>query len=105
MEGSAILTLLKANSQNNTYAQAVHSTYLMATGAQRQHFTVLASLGVSMGYGSVVTQGAVDLVPDVDVAGAATESGTESVRNYILTATDWSQLTFDRLQPLLPMNL
>lgn len=56
MEGSAILTLLKAHSQNNSYSQAVHSTYLMATGAQRQHFTVLSSLGISMGYTSVINK-------------------------------------------------
>jgi hypothetical protein len=56
MEGLAILTLLKARSQNNSYSQAVHSTYLMATGAQRQHFTVLSSLGISMGYTSVINQ-------------------------------------------------
>lgn len=56
MEGSAILSLLKAHSQNNSYPQAVYSTYLMATGAQRQHFSVLASMGISMGYTSVINQ-------------------------------------------------
>lgn len=56
MEGSAILTLLKARSQNNSYSQAVNSTYLMATGAQRQHFSVFSSLGISMGYTSVLNQ-------------------------------------------------
>ncbi|EDQ98022.1 uncharacterized protein LACBIDRAFT_336341, partial [Laccaria bicolor S238N-H82] len=56
MEGSAILTLLKARSQKNNYAQAIHSTYLMATGAQCQHFTVFTSLGIGISYPSVITQ-------------------------------------------------
>ncbi|KAF8157862.1 hypothetical protein B0H34DRAFT_640239, partial [Crassisporium funariophilum] len=56
MEGSAILTLLRSRSQNNSFTQAVHSTYLIATGAQRQHFGVLSTLGISMGYTSVINQ-------------------------------------------------
>ncbi|KIM45742.1 hypothetical protein M413DRAFT_24874 [Hebeloma cylindrosporum] len=56
MEGSAVLTLLKSRSQTNNYAQAIHGMYLMATGAQRQHFSVLSSLGITVGYGNVIDQ-------------------------------------------------
>ena len=56
MEGSAILTLLKSRSQTNSYAQAIHGTYLMVTGAQQQHFSVLSSLGLTVGYGRVIDQ-------------------------------------------------
>ncbi|RDB27091.1 hypothetical protein Hypma_005008 [Hypsizygus marmoreus] len=57
LTGSAALTLLRGASQNNSYAQSIHSTYLMATGGQRQHFSVFTSLGMSMGYTSVISQG------------------------------------------------
>ncbi|KAF8952570.1 hypothetical protein BDZ97DRAFT_1768339 [Flammula alnicola] len=56
VQGSAILTLLRSKSQNNNYAQSVIGTYLMATGAQRQHFTVFSSLGISTSYKSVITR-------------------------------------------------
>lgn len=67
MKGSAILTLLKAQSQNNSYAQAVHGTYLMATGAQRQHFSVLSSLGLSMAYTSIINQHTGQTKKQVDI--------------------------------------
>ncbi|KAJ6595217.1 hypothetical protein DFH09DRAFT_1413281 [Mycena vulgaris] len=38
LSGSVALALLNGTSQRNSYAQAVCGTYLMATGAQRQHF-------------------------------------------------------------------
>ncbi|KAJ7264138.1 hypothetical protein C8J57DRAFT_1624548 [Mycena rebaudengoi] len=57
LAGSAALSLLNGASQNNSYAQAVVGTYLMATGAQRQHFSVLQGFGISMGYASIITRG------------------------------------------------
>ena len=54
MEGSAVLTLLRSRSQNNNYSQAVHGAYLLATGAQRQHISVLSTLGSSVGYGGII---------------------------------------------------
>lgn len=56
MIGSAALILLRARSQINNYAQAVHGTYLTATGGQHQHFSVLSSLSVSVAYGGVIDQ-------------------------------------------------
>ena len=56
MQGSAILSLLRSKSQNNNYAQSVIGTYLMATGAQRQHFTVFAALGISTSYSSIIAR-------------------------------------------------
>ncbi|PPQ92857.1 hypothetical protein CVT25_004345 [Psilocybe cyanescens] len=56
VKGSAILSLLKSKSQNNNYAQSVIGTYLMATGAQRQHFTVFSALGISTSYASVIAR-------------------------------------------------
>lgn len=56
MEGSAVLALLQSRSQNNNYSQAVHGTYLIATGAQRQHISVLSTLGASVGYGGIIDQ-------------------------------------------------
>lgn len=53
MIGSAVLTLLHARSQKNNYSQSVHGTYLLATGAQRQHFSIFKALGVSVSYGGV----------------------------------------------------
>lgn len=71
------MTLLKGASQRNNYAQAVFSTYFMATGAQRQHFSILGALGITMGYASVITSGA-------GVSGAvktaAKDSGTTTER-------------------------
>jgi hypothetical protein len=55
--GSAALALLNGASNNNSYAQAVHSTYLMATGAQRQHFSILSGFRLTMGYTSVISRG------------------------------------------------
>jgi hypothetical protein len=56
VQGSAILSLLRSKSQNNNYAQSVIGTYLMATGAQRQHFTVFAALGISTSYNSIIAR-------------------------------------------------
>ncbi|KAJ7826515.1 hypothetical protein B0H13DRAFT_2241113 [Mycena leptocephala] len=50
LAGSVALALLNGRSQNNSFAQAVCGTYLMATGAQRQHFSVLHGIGFTMGY-------------------------------------------------------
>ncbi|KAJ7487292.1 hypothetical protein B0H11DRAFT_2172828 [Mycena galericulata] len=57
LSGSVAIALLNGASQNNSYAQAVYGTYLMATGAQRQHFSVLHGIGFSMGYSSITGQG------------------------------------------------
>jgi hypothetical protein len=54
--GSAAIGLMKGASQHNSYVHAVNSTYLMATGAQRQIFSVLGSMGITMGYSSVIFQ-------------------------------------------------
>jgi hypothetical protein len=56
MKGCAALTLLRGNSQKNSYAQAVMSTYLAATGGQRQHYSVLSLYGFSMGYSSTISK-------------------------------------------------
>ncbi|KAJ7036838.1 hypothetical protein C8F04DRAFT_1181176 [Mycena alexandri] len=68
LRGSAALSLLKGFSQYNNYAQSIHSAYLVATGAPRQHFSVLGALGVSLGYTTVISKG-VKVAP----APAATE--------------------------------
>ncbi|KAJ7679242.1 hypothetical protein DFH06DRAFT_975213 [Mycena polygramma] len=57
LRGSAALSLLKGFSQFNNYAQSIHSAYLAATGAPRQHFAVLGALGASVGYTSVISKG------------------------------------------------
>lgn len=57
MIGSAVFVLLKAFSQQNSLAQAINGTYLLATGAQRQHFSVLGSLGLTMSYTSIISPG------------------------------------------------
>ncbi|KAG6913760.1 hypothetical protein DXG01_004465 [Tephrocybe rancida] len=75
MQGAAVLSLLKSRSQNNSYAQAVHSTYLMATGAQRQHFGVLSAMGISMGYTSIINQHAFAKATPLNNAVAALEGG------------------------------
>ena len=54
--GTAAIGLLKGASQHNSYVHAVNSTYLMATGAQRQIFSVLGTMGITMGYTSVIYQ-------------------------------------------------
>lgn len=54
MTGSAMMTLLRARSQQNNYAQSVLGTFFMATGAQRQHFSLLRMFGVTIGYGGIV---------------------------------------------------
>ncbi|KAJ6624223.1 hypothetical protein B0H10DRAFT_2162254 [Mycena sp. CBHHK59/15] len=56
LTGSAALALMNGASQNNSYSQAVHGTYLMATGGQRQHFSILHGFGWTMGYTSIITQ-------------------------------------------------
>ncbi|KAJ7482617.1 hypothetical protein FB451DRAFT_1350610 [Mycena latifolia] len=72
LRGSAALSLLRAASQYNNYAQAVNSAYLAATGAQRQHFAVFGALGSSLGYTSVVSQGVKAAVPDARAPGLLT---------------------------------
>src|SRR6201996_7199067 len=57
MKGAAALTLLRGASRYNNYPQAVNSTYLAATGAPRQHYSVLALYGVSIGYTSMIARG------------------------------------------------
>ncbi|KAJ7043255.1 hypothetical protein C8F04DRAFT_944756 [Mycena alexandri] len=54
---SAALSLLKGFSQLNNYAQSIHSAYLAATGAPRQHFSVLGALGASLGYMTIISKG------------------------------------------------
>ncbi|KAF7373984.1 hypothetical protein MSAN_00611300 [Mycena sanguinolenta] len=56
LAGSAALSLLNGASQNNSYAQAVNGTYLMATGGQRQHFSILHGFGWSMSYTSIISK-------------------------------------------------
>ncbi|KAF8196897.1 hypothetical protein K438DRAFT_1906287 [Mycena galopus ATCC 62051] len=56
MKGCAALTLLRGSSQNNSYAQAVMSTYLAATGGQRQHYSVLSLYGFSLGYTTTIAK-------------------------------------------------
>ncbi|KAJ7125765.1 hypothetical protein C8R43DRAFT_898159 [Mycena crocata] len=56
MKGAAALTLLRGASLKNDYAQSVTSTYLAATGGQRQHFSVLSLFGFTIGYTTVVQQ-------------------------------------------------
>ncbi|KAJ7030141.1 hypothetical protein C8F04DRAFT_1211805 [Mycena alexandri] len=56
LAGSVALALLNGRSQKNSCTQAVCGTYLMATGAQRQHFSVLHGIGFSMGYSSIISQ-------------------------------------------------
>ncbi|KAF7426523.1 hypothetical protein PC9H_008892 [Pleurotus ostreatus] len=51
---SAAFTLLKAASSNNSYPQAVIGTYLMSTGAQRQHLSVATTLGLSVSYPNII---------------------------------------------------
>ncbi|KAF8218134.1 hypothetical protein K438DRAFT_1702685 [Mycena galopus ATCC 62051] len=63
MQGCAALTLLRGASQNNSYAQAVMSTYLAATGGQRQHYSVLALYGFSLGYTTTIAKAFVPKVP------------------------------------------
>ena len=57
LAGSVALALLNGRSQKNSFAQAVCGTYLMATGTQRQHFSVLHGIGFTMSYSSIVGQG------------------------------------------------
>ncbi|KAJ7802677.1 hypothetical protein B0H13DRAFT_1931731, partial [Mycena leptocephala] len=56
LTGSAALALMNGTSQNNSYSQAVHGIYLMATGGQRQHFSILYGFGWTMGYTSIISQ-------------------------------------------------
>ncbi|KAL1753879.1 hypothetical protein FB107DRAFT_216807 [Schizophyllum commune] len=37
--------------------QSIIGTYFMATGAQRQHFSVLSRMGITMGYTSIIASG------------------------------------------------
>ncbi|TRM55679.1 hypothetical protein BD626DRAFT_587913 [Schizophyllum amplum] len=36
---------------------SIMGTYFMATGAQRQHFSILSGMGISMGYSSIISHG------------------------------------------------
>ncbi|KAK7692084.1 hypothetical protein QCA50_005491 [Cerrena zonata] len=54
---SALLILLGARSQKNSYARQVIGLYLYATGAQRQVFSVLSHLGVSCSYNTLAGSG------------------------------------------------
>lgn len=56
MEGATVLTLLRSRSQHNNYAQSVVGTYFVATGGQRQHVSILSTLGLSVGYGGIIDQ-------------------------------------------------
>lgn len=47
---------IEGASQHNSYVYAVNSTYLMAAGAQGQIFSVLSTMGITMGYSSVIYQ-------------------------------------------------
>ncbi|KAI0309308.1 hypothetical protein OF83DRAFT_1072222 [Amylostereum chailletii] len=57
IEGSAILSLLKGASTRNSRLGVILGTYLMATGAARQHYSILRSLGVTSGYNSIIGAG------------------------------------------------
>ena len=50
----ALLNLLRCYSQRNTYMPKVVSAYMYATGAHRQHLSVLGSLGTTVGYSSLL---------------------------------------------------
>ncbi|KAI5822271.1 hypothetical protein K523DRAFT_358499 [Schizophyllum commune Tattone D] len=54
---SAIGSLVLAASQRNSYTQSIMGTYFMSTGAQRQHFSILSGMGVTMGYSSIISHG------------------------------------------------
>ncbi|KAF9472391.1 hypothetical protein BDN70DRAFT_900581 [Pholiota conissans] len=54
IRGSAILSLLQSKSQNKNYLQAVLGTYLMATGAQKQHFSAFQTLGIHISYDGII---------------------------------------------------
>ncbi|KAJ7872721.1 hypothetical protein B0H13DRAFT_2553278 [Mycena leptocephala] len=57
LRGSAALSLLKGFSQYNNFVQSIHSAYLAATGAPRQHFAVFGALGAALGYTTVISKG------------------------------------------------
>lgn len=51
------MVLLKGYSEKNNYAQSVNGSYLMATGGQRQHFSVFRSWGFMPGYTTIIGPG------------------------------------------------
>ncbi|KAI0309709.1 hypothetical protein OF83DRAFT_1088874 [Amylostereum chailletii] len=57
IQGSALISLLKARSMQNSMPGMVLGTYLMVSGAQRQTFSVLNSMGISAGYDSIISSG------------------------------------------------
>ncbi|KAJ7463671.1 hypothetical protein FB451DRAFT_1180152 [Mycena latifolia] len=96
LSGSVAIALLNGASQNNSYAQAVCGTYLMATGAQRQHFGVLHGIGFSMGYSSIIGQGA---------KGGNSKDTTEAKRDTTETESDSDSNPFidiDGVDPPVP---
>ncbi|KAF8205369.1 hypothetical protein K438DRAFT_1918070 [Mycena galopus ATCC 62051] len=75
MRGCTALTLLRGSSQNNSYAQAVMSTYLVATGGQRQHYSVLGLYGFLLGYTTTIAKVFVPKVPmEVNVSLASSRT-------------------------------
>ncbi|KAJ7192777.1 hypothetical protein C8J57DRAFT_1657987 [Mycena rebaudengoi] len=85
VQGAAALNLLRAFSQRNNYSQAVTATYLAATGAQRQHFSVLAFFGAAVGYSTVTASASpaskTETSPTgIDVDGSASDSSSSSKR-------------------------
>ncbi|KAJ7082950.1 hypothetical protein B0H15DRAFT_803079 [Mycena belliarum] len=90
MKGCAALNLLRGASQNNSYAQAVMSTYLAATGGQRQHFSVLSLYGFSMSYSSTISK---TFAPKTSGEEAATS-------NEDVSASDWEDAGEDKPPPL-----
>ncbi|KAF7375236.1 hypothetical protein MSAN_00410200 [Mycena sanguinolenta] len=96
MEGCAALTLLRGASQNNSYAQAVMSTYLAATGGQRQHYSVLALYGFSMGYSSTIAKA---FAPKVNVPAAEDGSVDDGIDdNDTISDDDKSHASRDKKQ-------
>ena len=54
LRGSAVLSLLKARSYQNSLHGIAMGTYLFATGAQRQHYGVFGSLGMTASWTTIV---------------------------------------------------
>ena len=62
------MALLGERSQNNSYGRHIVGLYLYATGAQRQTISVLAHMGYSSSYTSIVGTSAQKSVPHEDLA-------------------------------------
>ncbi|KAF8173450.1 hypothetical protein BJ912DRAFT_1024853 [Pholiota molesta] len=80
VQGSAILALLRSKSQNNNYAQSVIGTYLMATGAQRQHFTVFSALGICTSYTNIIAQATRAAAVNTDESAKTDEANSSMVK-------------------------